>query len=335
MIRPKLVLVYKGFKKELATMLERAFLEFVFTPYRAYVASDAIVRTLYRLFISKKNLLRWNTAEAVDASIINTKKGYFITMWSSFLPVLALVVIVLTGALTPAGIILAAIVIACWSLAFDIAHRISQPNERPILSNKAQDSEMLLDAARRTWLFFRELPNKENNWLCPDSYQVSTAQKISDKTSPTNIGLQFLSILSARDFGFETLSSTVESVEVLMDTIQNMPKWKGHLYNWYNIKTLEVLAPSYISTVDSGNFMGHLIVLKNGLLEQIDKPVLADNLLKELTVLVNASNMELQLLTGTSSNKLKAEYPRIEELMKDIADIWEDQIGRASCRERV
>ncbi len=58
-----------------------------------------------------------------------------------------------------------------------------------------------------------------------------------------------------------------------------MEKWKGHLYNWYHIETLEVLNPAYISTVDSGNFWGHMITLKNGLSEQLDKPVRPDEML--------------------------------------------------------
>lgn len=325
MIRPKLVLVYKSLIGELRIMLERAFLEFIITPYRAYVALDAIVRTLYRLFISKKNLLRWNTAEAVDASIINSRKGYLLSMWTSFIPVSVLALIVIWGDLTSLGIILAVLVIASWSLAFDIAYRISQSKKKHSTLDMVQGREQLLDIARRTWLFFKEISNKENNWLCPDSYQVSVDTKISDKTSPTNIGLQLISILSARDFGFVTLSSFLVTVESLMETIQNMPKWKGHLYNWYNIKTLEVLSPDYISTVDSGNFLGHLIALKNGLLEQIDKPILADNLLNELTVLISASNKELKLLTGISASyKLQPEYVRIQELIKDLAEIWED-----------
>ncbi|WMJ86867.1 glucoamylase family protein [Anaerocolumna sp. MB42-C2] len=324
-IRPKLALVYKGFLEELGTMLNRAFLEFTITPYRAYVASDAIVRTLYRVFISKRNLLRWNTAEAVDASIINSRKGYFLTMWSSLLPALALAIVLMTGRLTPAGIIFAAIIIADWCLAFEIAYRISQPDKKLHLRDKVQDSEMLLDTARRTWQFFKELSTKKNNWLCPDNYQIGIAPKISDKTSPTNIGLQFLAILSARDFGFETLSTTVESVENLMVTVQNMLKWKGHLYNWYHIKTLEVLNPAYISTVDSGNFLGHLVALKNGLLEQIDKPVYTENLLSELRIALINSNKEIELRTGTSSgNVLRAEYHKLGEVIEDIAEIWEN-----------
>ncbi len=329
LVRPKLALVYKSFLKELATMLERAFLEFTITPYRAYIASDAIVRTLYRIFISKRNLLRWNTAEAVDASIINTRKGYFLTMWSSLLPTLALAVILFMGDLTPAGIILAAIIIADWCFAFEIAYRISQPEKKLHLRDKAQDSELLLDTARRTWQFFKEFSKKENNWLCPDNYQIGVVKKVSNKTSPTNIGLQFLAILSARDFGFETLSSTVETTENLMETVQKMLKFNGHLYNWYHIKTLEVLSPAYISTVDSGNFLGHLIALKNGLLEQIDKPVYPDNFLSELKVAVKNSSQEIKLRTGNpTGNKLRTGYLRISELMEDIADIWENLNGR-------
>jgi len=325
LIRPKLALVYKSFLQQLAVMLERAFLEFTITPYRAYIASDAIVRTLYRLFISKKNLLRWNTAEAVDASIVDTRKGYFLTMWSSFLPVLAFVMILFMGYLSPAGMILTAIIIADWSIAFEIAYRISQPENKLYPKDKAQDRELLMDTAHRTWLFFKEFSTKENNWLCPDNYQISTVEKVSDKTSPTNIGLQFLAILSARDLGFETLSSTVEGVENLMDTVQKMLKWKGHLYNWYDIKSLEVLNPAYISTVDSGNFLGHLVVLKNGLLEQIDKPVYPDNFLNELRIAVKNSNEEIQLRTGDSAgNKFKTVYQSIGELIEDIADVWEN-----------
>jgi cyclic beta-1,2-glucan synthetase len=325
LIRPKLALVYKSFLKELAAMFYRAFLEFTITPYRAYVATDAMIRTLYRIFISKKNLLRWNTAEAVDASIVNTRRGYFITMWSSLLPAIVLAIILFMGYLNPAGMILTAIVIADWCFASQIAYRISQPDKKLHHKNKAQNNELLLDTARRTWQFFKELSTKENNWLCPDNYQISMVEKVSDKTSPTNMGLQFLAILSARDLGFETLSSTVIVVENLMETIQKMPKFNGHLYNWYHIQTLEVLNPAYISTVDSGNFLGHLVALKNGLLEQIDRPVYPENFLSELKIAVENSNEEIRMRTGNpAGNELKARYQRIGELTDDIAEIWED-----------
>lgn len=279
LIRPKLAFVYKGFLKELSVMLVRAFLEFTIMPYRAYVALDAIARTLYRLMISKKNLLCWNTAESVDASVINTRKGYFLTMWSSILPAFCLLLLLLSDNLSLAGMCLAALIMADWLLAFEAAYRISQQKIIHHQKDQADTQEFLMDTARRTWQFFKDFSSKETNWLCPDNYKASKAERISDKTSPTNIGLQFLSILSAMDLGFETLNSTVGAIENLMETVQKMEKWKGHLYNWYHIETLEVLNPAYISTVDSGNFWGHMIALKHGLLEQLDKPVSPDEML--------------------------------------------------------
>lgn len=317
--RPKLALVYKGLFKELGLMVQRAFLELVITPYRAYLAADAIIRTLYRLLISKKNLLRWNTAESVDSSVVNTEKGYFLTMWSSMVPAAILFILLMIKSIGYSGILLYTAVILSWTAAFHIAYQVSRPKEEAFKKEPAEDRELLLDAARRTWQFFKDFTTKENNWLCPDNYQISRVRKISAKTSPTNIGLQFLSILSARDFGFETLSTAVGLIENLMETVQKLAKWNGHLYNWYSTKTLEVLNPSYVSTVDSGNFLGHLIALKNGLLEQLETPVFPECLLSEFRNILKLSCYD---------GKLKDSYPTIGDFIGEIADIWEDLNGR-------
>lgn len=320
LFRSRLVLVYKDFMKELGIMVERAFIELALTPYRAYLAEDAKYRTLYRIYISKCNLLRWNTAESVDASILNTKKGYFLSMWSSVIPAIILLILLPFQDLHPVGYILYAAVIVGWAASFYLAYEISQPKEKTQMAQKDEDHELLLETARVTWQFFKELSTKENNWLCPDNYQLSYVEKLSDKTSPTNIGLQFLAILSARDFGFETLSSTIQYTENLLDTVQKLQKWKGHLYNWYQVKTLDVLNPAYISTVDSGNFLGHLITLKNGLLEQMDHPIFPDSLISELKKTLNDNHC---------AKDLKDSYETIGEFTEDIADIWED----LSCDE--
>ncbi|ROR27116.1 putative glucoamylase [Mobilisporobacter senegalensis] len=318
-LRPKLALVYLGFFRELGTMIFRAFMELILTPYRAYIATDAMIRTLYRVLISKRNLLMWNTSENVDASVVNTLKGYFRMMWSSFIPAIIILALMLIMDIPFIGVILYGVLIVIWVMAFYMAYQISQPKERMSELNQEEDNELLLDTARRTWQFFKDFTVKENNWLCPDNYQEGNIKKISDKTSPTNIGLQFLSIISARDFGFLTLSSTLNLVENLINTVVKLPKWNGHLYNWYHIKSLEILNPAYISTVDSGNFLGHLLALKNGLLEQIDNPVFSKNLMKEFRITHRFSNYD---------SKLKDDYEKIEDFLEDITDIWDDLYSR-------
>ena len=44
-----------------------------------------------------------------------------------------------------------------------------------------------------------------------------------------------------------------------------MEKHEGHFFNWYNTQTLRTLPPPYVSTVDSGNLLGCLVTLKQGM----------------------------------------------------------------------
>ena len=71
-----------------------------------------------------------------------------------------------------------------------------------------------------------------------------------------------LAVISAYDLGYENLENTLKLLEKMMNTINNLPKWNGHLYDWYNLKTLEPLIPIYISSVDSGNFVRIFICCK-------------------------------------------------------------------------
>ena len=54
----------------------------------------------------------------------------------------------------------------------------------------------------------------------------------------------------------------LERLKNSIGTIEKLEKWNGHLYNWYDITTLAPLEPKFISTVDSGNFVGYLYVVK-------------------------------------------------------------------------
>ncbi|NMB13366.1 MAG: glycosyl transferase family 36, partial [Firmicutes bacterium] len=57
-------------------------------------------------------------------------------------------------------------------------------------------------------------------------------------------------------------------------SLERLDKWHGHLYNWYDTRTLKPLRPFYVSTVDSGNLIGYLITLRQGLVEVLTEPLL-------------------------------------------------------------
>ncbi len=63
--------------------------------------------------------------------------------------------------------------------------------------------------ARRTWPYFETFVTAEHNLLPPDNFQESPQPVVAQRTSPTNIGIYLLSIVSARDFGWISLADAV------------------------------------------------------------------------------------------------------------------------------
>jgi len=126
---------------------------------------------------------------------------------------------------------------------------------------------------RKTWRYFEEFSNSKNNYLAPDNYQEDPPRGIACRTSPTNIGLGLLATLSGRDKGYIGIHEAFESISKTVTTIEKLEKWNGHLYNWYDTRTLESLKPLYVSTVDSGNLVCYMTTLIQGLKDYYSSPL--------------------------------------------------------------
>ena len=74
-----------------------------------------------------------------------------------------------------------------------------------------------------------------------------------------------------------------KDVTTRCNTMLRMERYNGHFYNWYDTISLLPLYPKYISTVDSGNLVGHLLTLRQGLLSQVNEPVFTKKYLRRLT----------------------------------------------------
>ena len=69
-------------------------------------------------------------------------------------------------------------------------------------ASASRERTQFREVARRTWRFFDELVGPADHYLIPDNYQEDRQDVIAHRTSPTNIGLQLLSTLAARDLGY-------------------------------------------------------------------------------------------------------------------------------------
>jgi cellobiose phosphorylase len=250
-----------------------AVLMLVFLPYEAYFSLDAVLRSLWRMLVSRQHLLQWRASNLAPAGGADGKFTTWRTMWAA--PVLALFVGGMLLGWRPHSLAPAAVFLLGWLLAPAVADWISRPIERRHVQLSAEQVQFLRKLARRTWAYFDRFVGADDNWLPPDNVQEHPAQVIAHRTSPTNIGMALLANLSAWDFGFVTTGQLIARTANTLRSMEQLERHQGHFYNWYDTQTLKPLHPIYISTVDSGNLAGHLLTLQPGLTGLLDQPVLA------------------------------------------------------------
>ena len=241
-------------------------------PHKAYISLNAILKTIYRLNISRCHMLEWTTSEEAEKATKKDIQSYIRSMYINIVIGILGIVLLLIYSNRINGIqtILLFLIFFSWILAPFICYYISIENKekQKIKILNKDEQEYVLEIAKRTWNYFENYMNKENNYLPPDNYQEDRRKKTVNRTSSTNIGLAILAIISAYDLKFINLEQTISKLENTMETVVRLPKWNGHLYNWYNINNLEPLVPRYISSVDSGNFVGYMYTLKQFLEEK-------------------------------------------------------------------
>ncbi|RST87292.1 protein ndvB [Aquibium carbonis] len=232
--------------------------------FSAHIASsmaDAILRTLYRMSVSRRRLLEWRTASHTARAAKGGLLSHLLEMWG-VVPVVALALLPALLAWGAPTDWLAVAFGLLWLSSPVIAWAVSRPlasEER--LAMKDEVRTELRIAARRTWRYFETFVTAEHNMLPPDNFQEAPSPVVAARTSPTNVGMYFLSVIAARDFGWISLAEAVERGERTLAVLERLPRHRGHLFNWYDTRSLAPLAPRYVSSVDSGNLAGHLLTL--------------------------------------------------------------------------
>ena len=236
-------------------------------PYEAVISLDAIARTLWRRHVSRRRLLEWASFIAIQRRGDDGCGSFLRRM--AIAPAMAVVAGVAIALYQPAALEVALPFLALW-LAAPFAAWFASRTPRPV--EASLDTRLvpaLREVARRTWRYFEHFAGPDDHWLAPDNFQEQPGGLVAHRTSPTNIGLGLLATLAAYDFGYLARQRLIERLEAAFDSLDRLERYRGHLYNWYDTRTLAPLQPRYVSTVDSGNFAGHLLTLRQGLLELV------------------------------------------------------------------
>lgn len=246
---------------------------------QAGAALDAIGRAVWRLAVSRRQLLEWTTAAQAAAAARYDLASFVRQHWASTVFCLVLAAAA-PWAAHPAGT-------AAWMLLWALAplprwwsSRVRAP-AAPVLG--LEERRYFETLARDTWRLFERCVDSVENHLPPDNLQMDPEVEVAHRTSPTNVGLYLLAATCARRFGWIGDTELAERLNATLDSLERMAKYKGHLYNWYDTRTLAVLQPAYVSTVDSGNLAGLLLAVARACHEfavQAEEPLQTERLLR-------------------------------------------------------
>ncbi len=267
----KLIQHFKATKQLVVRQISQSAFILMSLPYEAFYSLRVILMTCWRLIISKKRLLEWNSTTSGESHARFNLIESFRTMWIS--PFLAIISAILLKIFFPVTLLMVWPILGLWFIFPGVAWWISIPVRSPEAKLTERQFSFLRSLSRKTWSFFETFTGPEDNWLPPDNHQEHPVSVTAHRTSPTNIGLSLLANLSAYDFGYILAGELITRTSNAFISMNSMERYRGHFFNWYDTQTLKPLRPLYISSVDSGNLAAHLLTLQQGLLTLPDRVI--------------------------------------------------------------
>ncbi|PYL61556.1 MAG: hypothetical protein DMF24_06780, partial [Verrucomicrobia bacterium] len=290
--------------------LLRSSFAVIFLADYAGMALDAIVRVIYRRTRSRRLLLEWETAADAHRRAKSRQLQFILSrLWIPAACVLLFIGVASRGtaAMVPAAPFL--LLGALFPVAVMLINRPAKSWRGGTLTS--DDRRFLRVAARRTWRYFDDFVGPQSSWLPPDNVQETPTREIFMRTSPTNIGLSMLATVAANDFGYITIDDLVERNLHTLETVGRLERFEGHLFNWYDLSTLEPLRPRYVSAVDSGNLIASLWTFKISCDELAARTLLDESALRGIA---DTLSVLRQNALSTKTAELPPAFLRLTEL---------------------
>lgn len=235
----------------------QSFVRLWLLPFESWVCLSAAVTALWRIAVSHRRLLQWQTAAQAEQSA-GQLGAHLRAFWQSELLGLALLLLSPVILARAAGFLWLLAPLAAWALGLPAAKESALT---------AADRDWLRAAAAESFGYYTRFCTAEDHFLPPDNFQEQPPVGLAHRTSPTNIGLCLLSFVAACDLELIETREAAGCIARMLDTLETMPRFAGHYYNWYDTRSLAPLPPALLSTVDSGNLCASLIALRQALLQ--------------------------------------------------------------------
>jgi hypothetical protein len=245
-------------------------LSIAFLPLYTLLSLDAIVRTLFRRFVSGRRMLEWETAAEAEET---TSRSTPVELYLGLIPLISLFAGCLVALINQRSLPFALPFLVLWACSRVLVRWLNRSPVEQVRELSSHDTNFLRDLALRTWRYFDEFSTAEHHWLIPDNVEEKD-MFVAARVSPTNLGLLLNARQSALEMGFITPLRFAELTRNSLETLDELEKFRGHIFNWYDTRSLVPLSPRIVSSVDSGNLLASLWTLRSGCLDLLDRPLL-------------------------------------------------------------
>lgn len=308
------------------------FLTLTFLAHQALLSIDAVIRTMVRRVVTRQKLLQWETAAQAELA------GHTRTVLDIYLdctPLLAVGLFLLVWLANRKALPAALPVLLLWAFSKPVSLWLNRPPRAPRKQASERDQWFLRSSALRIWRYFAEFSTEEHNWLIPDNVQEEPPN-IAPRISPTNLGFLLNARQVACEFGYITSPEFAQQTLRTLETASRLPRYRGHLLNWYDTRSLVPLPPAMVSSVDSGNLMAALWTLQQGCLELLDRPLLqpelADGFLDHLYVLEDVGALSRRRFSGLKKDRKRQDW--LEYLLAIPDSLFEEIRQKSSTSKR-
>jgi cyclic beta-1,2-glucan synthetase len=238
--------------------------------HQTLVSIDAVVRAIVRRMVTRERLLEWETAAEAELG----GRSATIDRYLDWTPILPIVLGLIIWILRPQAFWAAMPVLALWvsSKLFVVWLNASPFEAVPEITG--DDTWLLRKSALHIWRYFAEFSNQEHNWLIPDNVEEEN-RKVTATVSPTNLGLLLNARQVAVELGYLTVPELLDLTHKTLRTAGDLEKYRGHLFNWYDTRSLDPKPPLFVSSVDNGNLVASLWTLSQGLENLLWRPLVS------------------------------------------------------------
>jgi cyclic beta-1,2-glucan synthetase len=244
-----------------------AVMNLAFLLHQALLSLDAIVRSVARILFTGRRLLEWETAAESEAA---AGPKSTVDVYLEWTPWIALALAAAIWRVRPSVLPVAAPVLAMWIASRAFSGWLNRRPRSGRCELGIEDQQLLETAGESICRFFRDWSSPATNWLIPDNVREDGAAEM--RLSPTNLGLLLDARIAAVRLGMMPLAEFVFETRQTLDRAALLEKFRGHLFNWYDVTTLAPLPPRFVSTVDSGNLAAALWTLKQAALAFAAEP---------------------------------------------------------------